>query len=163
MKPCSTISTNRVQLLCITLDPLGGLGGGGLATWTLRNLSLRSHNDFILYFFLITISYVCSEVRTVQQANVTHFTQSSCFRWIWYSRIRCCDRNVYKISTFCLQRSNKKTAEHCSWMISSPVDWIYQIPALFVLVTNVLFLLRIMWVSYTHKMCRFNGFYVYFT
>ena len=30
LKPCSKLSTNRVQLLCITLDPLCGLGRGDM-------------------------------------------------------------------------------------------------------------------------------------
>ena len=40
MKLCSTICTNRVQLLCITFDPLRGLGG--LATCTLKKMKNKN-------------------------------------------------------------------------------------------------------------------------
>lgn len=34
----------------------------------------------------------------------------------------------------------------CSWMSESPIDWIYQGPTCGVLIINLIFLLRIMWV-----------------
>ncbi len=38
---------------------------------------------------------------------------------------------------------------HCPWMIPHPLDWLYQVPAIFVLCMNVVFLFMIMWVLIT--------------
>ncbi|XP_011493880.1 PREDICTED: diuretic hormone receptor-like [Ceratosolen solmsi marchali] len=40
-------------------------------------------------------------------------------------------------------------SRHCPWMIPHPFDWLYQVPAIFVLCINVLFLFMIMWVLIT--------------
>lgn len=52
-----------------------------------------------------------------------------------------CNFNRFKKKIFQVEKE-------CIWMQESHVDWIFQGPACAVLIINLIFLIRIMWVSY---------------
>lgn len=60
-------------------------------------------------------------------------------------------RFVFSLHFRCVLWQQKLDLEsflaNCPWMVSNSTDWIYMSPAIIVLFVNILFLVKIMWVS----------------
>lgn len=61
-----------------------------------------------------------------------------------------------------MQNAHFQLDIECTWMRESKIDWIFQIPACIVLVANLMFLLRIMWVSIPLQREEFHFFFSIF-
>lgn len=62
-----------------------------------------------------------------------------------------------------MQNAHFQLDIECTWMRESKIDWIFQIPACIVLVANLMFLLRIMWVSIPLQREEFHFILLHFS